>query len=222
MAKTKTQLISSVETRTGRTDKDTLIGEAIDSALLECQNEHFFREMYTTADLSASASDVSEALPSDMHQLLEVRLIDGTSSYSIFVKSKRWVVENFPNISADNASKPDWCYEEEGTLYFSCPLDDAYTIRITYYAFLVFASAATANPIPCTDNALLYYAMSELYESLELDRLADKWLRRGDRALVKAVRSDKRRVAQVKQLEEFTGHRKETLTSDYFVVPDSV
>ena len=222
MAKTRAQLRTSVMELTKRTDKETLTNDALDFALLELQNEYLYRVVRTEADLSTSQDDVSEALPSGFHRLLEVRLIDSTSSYPIEVRSLKWVLENFPNISADSSSKPDWCYEEGGVLYFSCPLDAAYTIRVTYYALSTFVSDATVNPIPVAESALIFYATSYVYDGLELDKDARKWEKRAQIAALKAKRSDKRRPAEHKTLEEFQGLRGTEDVSTYFIVPDSV
>lgn len=222
MAKTRAQLRTAVMEITKRPDKTTLTNNALDHALLTLQNAHFFKAQKTESDLSVVQSDVSVSLPSTFHKLLEVRLIDSNDSYPIEIKYKKWVVQNFPNISADNETKPDYCYEEGGVLYFSCPLDGAYTIRVTYYKLATFVDDSTTNPIPVAESALIFHTVAYVYDALELQAHASRWLQRAEHAEFKAKRSDNREIGEVKKLEEFEGHRTIQRTSDYFIVPNSV
>lgn len=226
---TKTELITEIVEISKRGDKSTLIGYGIDAGLLDACLEHEFREMEVEADLSASEDDLSEALPSDFHDLLEVRLIDGTQSYPLIVKAKKWITDKFPNIDEDSSSRPDYVYIEDGSLFFSTKLDDDYTIRVTYWKLQTFATVATENPIPVLKNFLVYSGLSFLYNALEMERRGAFWERkaRGSSTtrvggeLLRAIRADGRRTAQVRKLEEFQGDR-ELERSTYFIVPDSV
>lgn len=228
MAKTRLQLRTDVETITGRTDKDDVVNLGLDFGLLTLGLKHNFREMRTLADLNASASDLSEALPSDFYDLLEARLIDDTNSYPLIVKDKKWVTDRWSNISADSSTKPDFCYVEGGSLFFSTPLDAAYTIRITYFKLLSFTDDTTVNPIPIAENALTLYAIEFLYNSLEMFDTGLIWKARADRERDLAIRADKKRVAEVKKFvphgetvppwDEF----KILAGNSWFRVPDSV
>ncbi len=225
---TRGELRTKVETSSKRVDKEDLINDGLDIALHDACIEHNFREMKVEVDLSASEDDLSEALPDDFYQLLEVRLIDGTSSYDLKVKPKTWVVEKFPNIAEDSSSLPDFVYEEGGSLYFSVGLDADYTIRVTYYKLLTFTDDSTENPVPVLENYLIFSALSWLFNSLEMERRGAFWevkargtpARLGG-ALIRGIRADKRRVAEEKQFEELN-NVVEDKRDVYFVVPDSV
>ncbi len=225
---TRSELRTKVETSSKRVDKETLINDGLDMALHDACIEHNFREMKVEVDLSASEDDLLEALPSDFYQLLEVRLIDGTSSYDLEVKSKTWVVERFPNIAEDSSSLPDFVYEEGGSLYFSTPLDADYTVRVSYYKLLTFTDDSTENPVPVLENYLIFSTLSWLYNSLEMERRGAFWevkargtpARLGG-ALIRAIRADNRRVAEGKKFEE-ANNVIEPKRDVYFIVPDEV
>ncbi len=225
---TRAELRTKVETSSKRVDKTTLIDDGLDIALHDACIEYNFREMQATADLSVSEDDIVEALPSDFYQLLEVRLINDTSSYKLKVKSKTWVVERFPNITADSSSLPDFVYVEGGSLYFSTPLDADYTVRISYYKLLTFTDDSTENPVPVLENYLVFSTLSWLFNSLEMERRGAFWevkargtpARLGG-ALLRAIRADKRRVAEEKIFEEANNVIMDK-RDVYFIVPDSV
>ena len=225
---TRAELRTKVETSTKRFDKETLINDGLDIALHDACIEHNFREMKVEADLSASEDDLLVALPSDFYQLLEVRLIDDTSSYKLKVKSKTWVVERFPNIGADSSSLPDFVYLEGGSIYFSVPLDADYTVRVSYYKLLTFTDDSTENPVPVLENYLVFSALAWLYNSLEMERRGAFWevkargtpARLGG-ALIRGIRADKKRVAEEKIFEE-ADNRPRDERDVYFIIPHEV
>ena len=160
----------------GRTDKDTVINSALEAGLKYAINIHFFRSMINENDVEIVADDTYLTIPSTYFQLLECRLIDGTASYNIDIRPKKWITERWPNISERSTAKPIYGYIEGGKIYLYPVSNGSYTVRITTCDNPTFSSAdATENPIPCLDDALVYYATAHVMKSLQMFELAASW-----------------------------------------------
>jgi len=177
----------------GRSDKDTVINQGLDLGLKELTKLYDFKDLWTESDLTTTASVAYVTLPSTMSNLVEVRLINGTQSYPIAIKSKVWMVERWANISANNETFPSMGYEEGGLFYLFPVPDDAYTIRVTTVGEPAdFAGDSTENPVPILDYSLICWASAFLFDSLEQFDRGTMWKQRAERALRLAVSREKK------------------------------
>jgi len=168
MALTRTQIKSRVQAITARDDKDTLVENMLDLHLKQFCQLYRFRSMVEEADVSTVASQGYVALPSDFQELIQALWIDSTQSWEIKVHSKKWVLNRWPNISAESDNRSVVGYIDDSKLYLLPEPDDVYTVRLTYLKIPAdFASDATANPVPKLDLALVYICTSEVYSTIE-------------------------------------------------------
>lgn len=188
-----------------RTDKDTIINSAINLALTEIGQLHDFRAMRTEADISIAADDVSKALPSTTHQLIEARLIDGTQSYALTIKTKLWFVKRFPNVSAGFTGKPIIGYVEGNVLYFHPKSNDAYTVRLTYSALPAeLSDDVTDVSVSGVDMAIVCWVTGYMFTSMGQPELAAPWNTRFANSMAISIAADKRRHAEENVMDQLT------------------
>ena len=195
MARTRATLLAMVKNRTARTDKDDVIIEGLDLGLEEYTMRHEFRALRLESDLSIVADDESVSAPSTMRTIEEARLIDGTMSYPMRIKSKSWLTSRWADVSELSTSKPQYLYEETGTLYLYPVSDGTYTVRVTTYSNCGTLSASTTeNPVPLLDSAIVHWATAYLYNATEQYEKAATWERMAERAFQVAVQANGRVV----------------------------
>ena len=158
----------------GRTDRDTVINNAFDYALKHAIAFHAFQDARAEADLDVEADDLYAELNTE-RRIREIRLLDGTSSHPIVLKSKQWIVSRWPSIEDLSAGKPRFAYKEGGKLYFSVPIDDDYTIRVTYATPSSFADDDAENPIPVLEEYLVAYGTHAACMSCQMFEAAQNW-----------------------------------------------
>ena len=190
MASTRAELRERVENFTKRTDKADVINDALDMALDEIYLLHKWRELMTIKTLEPLEDATSISLPTGTHKIIEARFIDGTSSYKIRLLTRTKFLKWFPNVSDYSASKPRFAYYDSSTMYFSCPMSDDSDIYVMCYIKPSFASDSTECPIAVAENAITFYAVSLLYDSMEMPTIAHKWDLRYVRAVKQAIRAD--------------------------------
>lgn len=192
------QLRTRISSNIGnRTDKNTIIDEALNEGLEELVKRHYFRDAISEmADVSVVADASSVALPSDVHQVIEARLIDGTLSYPFIVKSKKWVTSRWPNISEDNTGKPTLGYIEGDSLYLYPVSSGSYKIRATVVSFPdPLIENGDVPGIKNVDSVLTAYATSEVFASMQDFESAGWWLGKFERRIQEAIRSDQKETA---------------------------
>lgn len=106
-----------------------------------------------------------------------MRIIDGTLSRPLRIRSKKWIVTHFPNPSAQNSAKPSYGYIEGQTL-FTVPIPDVdYTIRYSYYRLhAALATDASTVLIRHIGPVVVAYATFWVFQSIEKHEEAEKWL----------------------------------------------
>jgi len=144
-------------------------------------------------------------LPSDCLHLKELRFIDGTSSYPIDIRDKKWVVDRWPYVESLSKNKPVvgyvednkfWCYPVNG--------DSSYVVRATYVKRVsAFSGDSVENPVPALDYALSCWATGFVFDSIEEFAKAASWYGRAASSLLKAIKEDKR-TKIIRQMDPFT------------------
>jgi len=196
-----------------RTDKTVVINEGLEDGLSEAMKVHAFKTKEVETDVSISDGSTYAAFPSNTLELVEARLIDGTSSWPITIKDKKWLVERWPNVSSLSTNKPVYAYEEGDKLYLYPISNGSYTVRMTTRAKATFSDVdGTENPVPLLKQYLVRYAVAHVFDDVQLFDFAAKWEQKAATSLALAIRADTRKPAEVKQ---FIPH-------GYDIEPDSV
>lgn len=186
---------------TNRSDKTTLINNAINLALEDLYNRHDWFEARSQTDTVIAAGDYSVSLPSANARLLEARVLDVSDERSVKldIRHKNAIIDRYPYPETMTQSWPRLGYTEGGSLFFYPPADDAYTIRMTSIAPQQLSDDVTDIALLGLRSALVSYACAHVYLSLEMLREADYWRQRYEAAYLVARRSDERRVADFVQ-----------------------
>ncbi len=204
---TRLSLRTKVKINLGnRTDKDSVINDGLEEGLKRAMEVYPFKTRQTETDITIVENDTHFHLPTDTLDLIEARLIDGTSSYPIAIKDKKWLTDRWANIAACSTGKPVFGYEENGIVYLYPISNGSYTIRITTRVKPTFnALDATENPIPTLDFALVCFATSYVFMSVQLFDFAIPWDNKFVGAVTSAINVDKRSrdTAVVKKFEPF-------------------
>jgi hypothetical protein len=137
-------------------------------------------------------------LPSDYLHILECRVIDGTMSKKLRIKTKNWLVSRWPNISSHSEAKPVYGYVQSGKLYVYPIMDDRYTFRLTYSALPTMSTTSTECPIPLVESALVALAKSKLWSALEMYDKAGFSRQIYERELRSAISADRKTNEEVK------------------------
>src|SRR5680860_451357 len=159
-----------------RDDKDDLIDIALDLGIREFAKVHFFDELISESDLAIVEDDQSVDLPTTFFKVLFAGVIDSTSSFPFVFKSKNWVRERVPNVSALSTGKPSFGYVEKGTIYLYPVCNDSYTLRVTYSTLpAAFASDATEIQVTGLDEALINWTTGWIFRSMQLYEDSAQW-----------------------------------------------
>jgi hypothetical protein len=159
-------------------------------------------ESFAAADTSVTATMIGNpeyiALPAGTLHALRVRLMDGTSSSLVRIKSKRWLQARWPDVTAISHGTPLHCYEDlsqgtYGRLYFYPVPDDIYTYRLTTTAYQgSFSGASDTADVPGLDNAIVAWATAYSFQSCEQFSNAQIWYGYAQQAVIAAIQADKR------------------------------
>ncbi len=189
---TRGELRTRVVSITKRTDKTTVIDTALDMGLEEISlhPNHDWRQLVSEQTLSASDGDSSEPLPTGTHHVKEARFINGLQSYKIQLLPKTQFLRWFPNVEDAQALRPLYAYVDNSTMYFSAPLTDDFDIRALCYILPSFTDDDTEMPISVANNALTFFALGFVYDSMEMYSAASIWNRRYATAITAAMLTD--------------------------------
>ena len=218
MPMTRATIRGLVEDAIGRTDKTSLVNSAIDIAVEEVSTQYRWSDLLSEDDVTMTIGTQSVALDAtDLARITEIRVIDGTTSRPITIRSKSWVVTHFPNPSSVSSGKPAFGYLE-GTTLFVVPLpDEAYTIRYSYYRL---SPALTTDPqtvlVRHSGPAVVAYATFWVFQSIEKHEDAERWLATYLKVLESAKTADKENSV-VKQVFDQRGQV--FVSGDYWLDP---
>lgn len=189
-----------------RTDKNTLIDAQINAGYRQAVQRHAFKGLTTESDLTLTSGVSAVTLPVTAHQIVELRLIDGTASTPLKLLSKVVATRNLPNPDSYNTGIPQWAYEENGTLYVLPRPSQAFTVRGTFLAVAETLTADSDEPVVVgLENALVAYATSKVFGSLQMYEDAQFWNGTYESELQSAITADKRKPAVQYQREAHPG-----------------
>jgi hypothetical protein len=201
---TRLQIRNLVIANTGRSDKTVVINAKLDSALQEVAKVRRWKSLRANVDLAIVAGDWWVTLASDHSTLLKVRVINGSQSYDLPIKTKGEVDRVFPNPVAEATGMPSICYEDEAKLYFAPKINQSLTLKVDYVRseeLLSFATDSTANPIKHTDRVLECMVTRDLFLSIEQFDSASVWDGMLNRALGLAISKDKESNTRLQMAE---------------------
>lgn len=190
MSLIKAELVTEVERIVGRTGLLEPAEQALALGLEDIAMKHDFREMLSlsAADVAITIADDNSyaSLPDAYLRLKFVWLVRGTSVYPVDIKTHQWISREYPFVGT-----PRWVgYEQLGKFYFRP--DPLTGDKARFQVSLAPALATAGSPIPGIDRALIAFAASWMFDSLEIPESADRWMDRYELAARRAIVSDRR------------------------------
>jgi hypothetical protein len=116
---------------------------------------------------ASSLAEVAYVSVSGLGELYRVQVIDGTSSYTIEIRTKLAVEDGTPVAETQAAGKPVACYREGDLIYFTPVPDAVYALRVHYRKILTLASGTSATlSLDGFDSLVCAYATGYAYLSV--------------------------------------------------------
>lgn len=214
MAKTCAQLIARVKQLIGRAGTFSSTTLDIDNIILDALNEaqiHIVRKTPNILDLQVKDITTLDALTNQYEynigsftipiaHLMNVWILDGTSSRRLRYRYKDDFDKLYPDVSAIAVGMPD-CYTRRGNkIEFNCPVSsdyNGYAIRVDYAKWAAeFASTVSTavSQLTQADQGLILFAWSE----------ALRVLAKGNAALVNIA--DEKRLLFNQWLDEYSDY----------------
>lgn len=189
------QARTHVLANTKRTDKVAEINSALDLAVAEVSMQALWIDLLTPGTVTLLSGTSSIALASDVDRVSEIRVIDGLNSRPLIIRPKTWIVGRYPNIDSVSASKPSYGYLEGETLHVVPSANQDYEIRYTYCRpHPALAGDSDEILIRHGHLAVIAYATSWIFESLERSQDAATWEARYLRLLATAKKANNNSV----------------------------
>ena len=181
-----------VKESTGRTDKDSLINSALDLAVSKVSAVRKWSQLKVGATAALAVSTSNVTLATDAVRLSEFRVLDGTSSYKLLIRSKEVVVARFPDVASMSDSRPFEGYLEGKILRVVPEADKAYTIAYSYYRLHPrLATDSDILLIDAADAAVVAYASYWTLLSGQRREDATVWLAIFRDELTDAIEADR-------------------------------
>ena len=173
----RSEFRQQVINNTNRPDKTDVINNAIDEAVRKVSAAHLWTDLLVEGSGVLTPNINTFTLtPTDLKRLVELRGLDGLSSWSILGRSKSWVVSKWPDPTAQAPGKPVFAYLEGRVLHMVPPPDIAYSIAYSYYRVHPRLTSDTdTNLITHADEAVTSYATYRTLKSLMLHEDAQQW-----------------------------------------------
>ena len=138
----------------------------------------------------------SYVLPSTTLRVTSAILVDGVLTKRLSLKTRDWIDEHYPHPEEDLTGHPHYGFTEGGRLYVVPWCSGAYEVRLTISELPTMASSDASEPTLTTANyALICWATSHMFDQLEKELSADRWMRRYYTARADAIESDMRKPA---------------------------
>lgn len=192
------ELLDLVKSNTGRTDKDTVIDQGLNFAIQRISQRQPFDELRNEFDCQIVENDTQTQLPSDLDQIVELRLIvpsSPTLSYPMELWRKTKFIKLFPNVIGSTITgRPLWCYRDRNMLYLDRKSNGTYTIRITGFKLGVFSNGFAGDPVTEADECLTAYATHYLYKSIQMYADAQFWFGEYNQLFLELVNAKQREI----------------------------
>ena len=161
---------------TGASHKVSLINSMITAALKKVSSEMHWGDLLTEASFTLVPNQEWVAIGTNIHRIAEVRIIDGLSSWEVDVRTKVWVTERWPNISAESFTRPRYAYLENSRIYLMPGPSTNWKIKISYYKRVADLTNDTTALFPeHIDEAVIAYATYRTFKSLQQHEDAVTW-----------------------------------------------
>lgn len=205
---------------TNRKDKIDLINSAFDLALTEMAQQHDFHQNRLQAQIDMPIGSNTVTMPDDVFQVLNVRLVDTTSSINsrtIILEDKAVLTKQWPNLAVTIQSWPKYAFVdwETNLLTFLPPTSQEWTATVEYFRlfpqFVNDLDAIGRN----LEAALIAYATSYIFKSIQMFQEATFWFTEYQRSLLLAIRADSRTNTQ----RQMQGHKSHFIHGDDTVPP---
>jgi len=188
----------------GRTDKDSVITESINSALRDITMFYDWNELETTdSTKTLSATSYSVALPTTMRKVDGVRLKNASNEYyEVEYVGKSYFTEIYSEVVPSVTGQPSLCYMENRTLYFDKKADVEYTVYIDGYTYITDLTDTGVYPqLLKLRDIIAAQAAAYVFGSLKQLDMANFWF--GVAMSKLELRSDEMTIKQVGQLEPY-------------------
>lgn len=207
---TRSELREQVFLNTNRRDKTDVVNNALDLGLREIIRRINWKSQRVTVELPVEVGVSQVNLPDNCNDVITVRVYETpddttdesqTSASNIEILTKRQILDYAPGLASDTSGKPAVAYIEANTLYFMPAASSPYTIEVTYHAIVdSFEDDDTETPVPAFENALIAWATSRTFMSVQLYTDSQAWMMEYERAFRHAQEADSKRGAQLTQL----------------------
>jgi len=122
------------------------------------------RTAHATYWTSSSLAEAAYVTVTGLGELYRVQVVDGTSSYTVEIRTKLAVEDMMPVAEEQSAQKPTVCYREGDRIYFAAVPDAVYPLRVHYRKILSLASGASDTlSIDGFDSLVCAYATGYAY-----------------------------------------------------------
>lgn len=189
---TLTEITNACQDNTKRTDKGSVITTGINLALQRISALHPFRCLTRTDPLDVASGAISVAIPSTVVRMVKAYWILDTNSWAIEVRPREYVLTRYPNIDATlSSSYPTMGYLEGNVLYlFPIPNADG-IVKVTYQYLPTLVNGTDTLPVALLDEAVIAYATSWCFKSVQLWQDAAMWEQLFTAAMQTAILADR-------------------------------
>lgn len=150
--------------------------------------------LFTEATASTVADQKTYALPSNLRQLISIRLENGNNSRKLNCLMPREFDRMYPKPDQETTAAPDWYVWVKNTLTFELfRIPDAvYTMRLRYgYWPSLLSTDASTSDFTHMDDVLIYLATADGFRWLQELVDASSWHKRGMDALEDALKAER-------------------------------
>lgn len=209
MGLTLAQLRAAVILNCQRADKADLIDIALNFGLTEARARHPFAAERAEVPVTLAVDDTSFSLPQGMTNVSDIRVVntDGFLVHQLRLESKNTLIRQVPSLGRENVSgTPAYGYEEAGVIHFGPKASQEFTMLVTGDITEISLDDDDAGAgIKGIDEALVAYATAYLFRSIQQNEEAGVWESVWERRILNAIRNDKSRSGERRQLEAFPG-----------------
>lgn len=192
MSLTRAQLRSTVILNTNRADKSNLINQLLNQAISEIFQVKEFRSAEQLETLTLASGSQTLTLVGTPQQVLSVQIVNGSLSFDLCLKDKKWILHRFPDLSVTITTRPVYCYAEGSTIKFVGLANQDYTVNVRYYNIPTLTLDTDVCPTSIIETAVIAWTTAAVFDSIQMFSEAGVWMGRYTRALRIAMSSDDR------------------------------
>lgn len=173
MAKTRTQIKSSVDSNTGRaTSKSSLIEDLCDESLKVAIGEHPFRDAQsspTILDITEDATSVDMSAITNLVHVVTARIIQdsGTQYMPLVLRDRSWWDRNVVNAEDNTKGWPKYGLRWESTILLDRPAESDLQLQLIVSQDQTFTSDSTECPVKILDTFVVQYVTAFVFLSIQ-------------------------------------------------------